>query len=320
VLTYAGRRVLVSLPVLVVASVLVFALVRGVGPDPAAKYRDSRDPHAYQEARADLGLDRPIVVQYGDWLGHFVVGQWGESTDTGRSVSSEIGSALWETLQLAFWAAAVSAAVALLIGTYSGTRTGSAGDHVLTALAFAGLAVPTFWFGLVVIHFLGYELQQLLGTDQPLFYSVPVDTGGGPVEYFRHLALPVLVVSVQLVAGWSRYLRAAMADTMRTDFVRAARARGVPRRRLVVRHGLRNSLTALVTTMAVDIGALVAGLIVTEKVFSIRGMGTVFLDALGAGDTPVLLTWLMVAGAAVVVCNLVADLLYAVLDPRVRLA
>jgi peptide/nickel transport system permease protein len=320
VLTYLGRRALVSIPVLLLASVLVFALVRGFGPDPAAKYRKSPDPNAYQEARADLGLDRSIAAQYVDWLGDFVVGDWGESLDTGRSVAAEIRRSLWETVQLAFWSVVFSAMIAVLVGVYSATRPGSLGDHTLTALAFAGLAVPTFWFGLVVIHFLGYELQQLLGTDQPIFYSVPVDTGGGPVEYFRHLALPVLVVSVQLIAGWSRYLRSSMSATMRADFIRAARAKGVPRRRIVARHGLRNSLTALVTVMAVDIGALVAGLIVTEQVFSLPGMGTLFLDALTAGDTDVLLPWMMVVGAAVILCNLAADALYGVLDPRVRVA
>jgi peptide/nickel transport system permease protein len=320
VLTYVGRRALVSIPVLIVASVLVFGLVRGFGPDPAAQYRKSPDPHAYQDARRDLGLDRPVVVQYVDWLRDFVTGDWGESLHTGRSVAAELGRSLWETAQLAFWAVVVSAAIAVVIGVYSATRPGSLGDHTLTALAFAGLAVPTFWFGLIVIQFFGYELQQLLGTSRPIFYSVPVDTGGGPVEYFRHFALPVLVVSVQLVAGWSRYLRSSMSETMRADFIRAARAKGVPRRRIVARHGLRNSLTALVTVMAVDIGALVAGLIVTEKVFSIPGMGTLFLDALTAGDTQVLLPWMMVVGAAVIVCNLAADTLYAVLDPRVRLS
>jgi peptide/nickel transport system permease protein len=316
---FVVRRVVYSLIVLLIASVLVFVLVRGFGPDPAARVRASRDKAAYLRERAHLGLDRPLVTQYFDTMGRIVRLEWGDSFKTGRSVTTAIQSALWRTVQLAFWGVAVSAVVAVCVGVYSANRPYSAGDYVFTGLSFAGLAMPTFWFGLLCIHFLSYGLRNLLGTSMPIFYSVPIDTGGGPIEYFRHLALPVLVLSVQLVAGWSRYLRSSMLEVMGSDYIRAARARGLTRREVILKHGLRNSLTALVTVMAIDAGALVGGLVVTETIFSIPGMGKLFVDSLTAGDTNVLIPWLMVTGAFIVVFNLLADVLYGALDPRVRL-
>jgi peptide/nickel transport system permease protein len=316
---YVVRRVVYSLIVLLVASVLVFLLVRGFGPDPAARVRASRDKAAYVRERHHLGLDKPLATQYVDTMDRIVRFEWGDSFKTGRSVTVAIRSALWQTMQLAFWGVVVSAFLAICIGVYSANRPYSAGDYVFTGLSFAGLAMPTFWFGLLCIHFLSYELRNLLGTSMPIFYSVPIDTGGGPIEYARHLALPVLVLSVQLVAGWSRYLRSSMLEVMGSDYIRAARARGLNRRQVVLKHGLRNSLTALVTVMAIDAGVLIGGLVVTETIFSIPGMGKLFVDSLTAGDTNVLIPWLMVTGAFIVAFNLLADVLYGALDPRVRL-
>src|SRR5437763_6958336 len=154
--TYAVRRVVYSLIVLLVASVLVFILVRGFGPDPAARVRASRDKAAYLRERAHLGLDKPLVSQYFDTMGRIVRFQWGNSFKTGRSVTTAIQSALWHTVQLAFWGVVVSAVLAICVGVYSANRPYSAGDYVFTGLSFAGLAMPTFWFGLLCIHFLSY--------------------------------------------------------------------------------------------------------------------------------------------------------------------
>ena len=317
---YILRRIGYSIVVLVAASVLVFVLVRVFGPDPAARLRASRDPQAYLRERARLGLDKPLVTQYVDSMSHIVRFEWGNSFKTGRSVTDSIRTALAHTIPLAFWGVLVSALVAIFVGVQSATRPYSTRDYVFTGLSFAGLAMPTFWFGLLCIEFLTYRLRRLLGTDMPIFYSAPIDTGGGLVEYARHMALPVLVLSVQLVAGWSRYLRSSMIGVMNTDFIRAARARGLSHRQVVLKHALRNSLTSLVTVMAIDVGALVGGLVVTETLFSIPGMGKLFVDSLIAGDTNVLMPWLLVTGTAIVLFNLIADVLYGVLDPRVRLA
>jgi peptide/nickel transport system permease protein len=320
-LRYGARRVLASIPVLVLASVLVFVLVRELGTDPARlRCQQSRDPSCASRVRHDLGLDRALPVQYVDFMGDFVSGDWGTSERTDRSVSASIGDGLWSTAQLAFFGVVFSAGVAVAVGVYSARKAYRPADYLLTGLAFAGIAMPTFWFALLAINYLTFELQQLVGASEPIFFSIPDPTGSGIVDYFRELALPVLVLSVQLVAGWSRYQRSAMLGELESDYVRTARAKGLSRRQVVWRHGLRNSLGPLVTVVALDVGALFAGLIVTERVFSRPGMGTLLVEAVTNGDTAVVLPWMLVVGGIIVVCNLVADLLYGVIDPRVRVA
>jgi len=316
---YVLRRVAASIPVLLLASVLVFLLVREFGADPARiRCQASRDVECRDRAREALGLNDPLPEQYVRFMGDFVQGDWGESQRTGRSVGESIRDDLWETSQLAFWGVLLSGGVALAVGVYSASRPYSRGDYLFTGLAFAGIAMPTFWFGLLTIQYLTFELQNVLGTTEPIFYSIPNPVGSGAVEYFRELALPVMVLSVQLVAGWSRYQRSSMLEELNQDYIRTARAKGLPRRTVVWKHGLRNSLSALVTVVALDVGALFGGLIITERVFSRPGMGTLLLSAVNNGDTQIVLPWMLVVGAIIIVFNLVADIAYGLLDPRVR--
>jgi peptide/nickel transport system permease protein len=317
---YVGRRALASIPVLLLASVLIFLLVREFGADPArVRCGQTRDPHCVTRVREQLGLDRPLVVQYADEMQGFVTGDWGTSQRSDQSVQTMIGDALGDTAQLAFWAVLVSAVLALAIGVTSARHPRSVRDYTLSTLAFAGIAVPTFWLGLLVIEFFTYQLQQWFGLSEPIFYSIPNPVGSGVIDYARELFLPVLVLSVSLVAGWSRYQRAALSDELHGDHIRTARAKGLTERRVVWKHGLRSSSTSLVTVIAIDAGALIGGVVVTERVFSRPGMGTLLLDSLRDGDTAVLLPWMLVVGVAIILFNLLADVLYAALDPRVRL-
>lgn len=317
---YVARRALASIPVLLLASVLIFLLVRAFGADPARqRCTASRDPNCIERVREQLELDRSLPVQYLDEMRGFVTGDWGNSLRSDRSVNDLIGDALAETVPLVFWAVVVSLVAAVLIGVTSARHPGSVRDHTFTVLAFAGIAMPTFWLGLLVIQGLTYELQQLLGLDEPVFYSIPNPVGSGWVDSARELALPVLVLSVQLVAGWSRYQRAALSDELHGDHIRTARAKGLSERRVVWKHGMRSSSTSLVTVVAIDAGALIGGVVVTERVFSRPGMGTLLLAALRDGDTNVLIPWMLVVGVVVIAANLLADILYAALDPRVRL-
>lgn len=316
---YVARRALAAVPVLLLASVLVFALVRGLGPDPARiRCGSSRDPGCLPRTRADLGLDRPAVVQYGDQMWSFVRGDWGTGLRSDRSVASSIGEALGETAQLVGWALLLSVGAAVAVGVVQGRRPGTVRDHTWTTLALAGIAVPSFWLGLMAIQVFTYDLQRWSGVREPILFSIPDPTAGGPAGYARELALPVLVLSVQMIAAWSRYQRASLIDEMRSDHIRTARAKGLSERRVVWKHGLRGSASALVTVVAIDAGALIGGVVVTERVFSRPGMGTLLLTSLRDGDTAMLIPWMMVVGTAVVVFNLVADVAYAALDPRVR--
>jgi peptide/nickel transport system permease protein len=319
-LTYVLRRVLLAIPVLILSSVLVFTIVRAT-TDPLARFSQARDVNLIKRETVRLGLDKPLPQQYLTWAKGFVTGDWGQSMVSRRSVGEEIRRRLWSTMQLILWGILFSMIVAIAVGVYSASRQYSALDYTFTSMAFVGLAMPPFFFALVAIDFLVFRPRGWFNLDQPLLYSVGKRSanGGGFGDYARHLVLPVLTLSVQLVAGWSRYQRSSMLDVMSADYIRTARAKGVSRRRVLLKHGLRNALIPLTTVMAIDIGLLFGGLIVTETIFSWPGMGQLFVSSLIQGDTNVLLPWMMVTAMFVLLFNLIADLLYGVLDPRIRL-
>jgi peptide/nickel transport system permease protein len=319
--TYVLRRVLYSIPVILIASFVLFWAVRATF-DPLVKLRQSRDPELIQRETERLGLDQSIPQQYWLWLKGFLTGDWGTSSRTGGDVRPMITDALGPTLQLAILGVFFAAVVAVSISIYSAVRQYSAGDYVFTGLSYIGIALPAFWFGLILIQILAVEPKEMFGMDDPPLYFVglhsPGETGYG-LDYARHLVLPVLTLTITLVASWSRFGRAAMLDALSSDYVRTARAKGVPRRQVIMRHAFRNSLAPFVTVVALDAALLIGGLVVTEQIFAIPGMGRLFLDSLVAGDVFVLLPWMIVVAIAVVLCNLIADISYAIFDPRVRL-
>ena len=234
----------------------------------------------------------------------------------------EIRARLWNTTQLVVWAILLALVVAVVVGVACAARPDSILDHVLSGVSFLGLSMPAFWFALLAIEWLVFRPKQLLHLDQPILFSVGLrsSTAGVPLDYLRHLALPVLVLTLPLAAAWSRYLRASMLDVISAPYVRMARAKGVPRRQVLIRHTLRNALIPFSTVSAVAIGHLFGGVIVTESIFGWPGMGQLFFNALLAGDTNVVLPWLMVAASFVLVLILISDILLGVLDPRVRVS
>lgn len=317
---YVFRRVLISIPVVLLASFLLFAFVRETF-DPTARLRNVRDPEVIARETERLGLNDPIPVQYGKWLGEFVQGDWGESARTREDVVDMTTRAFWNTLQLIFWGILVSAVVAVSIGVYSAVRQYSMTDYVFTGLSYLAIAMPPFWFGLIAINVLAFKTQDWFGLSEPPVYFVGLHSprqSGYDIDYARHLILPVMTLSVQIIGSWSRFQRSAMLDVMSADYIRTARAKGVPRRQVIFKHGVRNALIPLVTVMAVDIGLLFGGLIITESIFSIPGMGRMFIQALLQGDVAVLEAWLIVVAVFVIAFNLLADVLYGLLDPRIR--
>jgi peptide/nickel transport system permease protein len=314
------RRLLYSIPVLLLASFLLFWMVRSTF-DPTARLAQVRDPEARAQERERLHLDDPIIVQYGAWLGDFVQGDWGESSRTNEEVTTVIQRSMWNTVQLIFWGILVSALIAITIGVYSAVKQYSPGDYTFTTLAYIGISMPPFWFGLMAIHFLAVQPQEWFGLDEPPLRFVGLHTvgqSGFNWDYIIHLVLPVMTLSVQIVASWTRFQRAATLDVLSADYIRTARAKGVPPRRVIVRHAMRNSLIPLITVMAIDIGLLFGGLIITESIFSVPGMGRLFINSLLQGDVVVLEAWMLVVAVFIVTFNLFADVLYGVLDPRIR--
>lgn len=343
-LTFIIRRIAYSIPVLLIASVLVFVFVHET-TDPLANFRQTKDYTLVAREGLRIGVyeqpcknfmvgnlpaltckKAPLAKQYWFWLSHFLRGNMGQSYTTNRAVSSEIKDALGNTVQLIFWGILISAVLAVLIGVYSAIRQYSALDYTFTGLSFVGLSMPPFWFGLIAIDLFSFRLQHWLHMSSAPLFSIGLHGVHSPgllpglLDYGRHLALPVMTLTVQIVAEWSRYQRSSMLDVMSSDYIRTAKAKGLSRTKVVLKHGLRNALIPLVTVMAIDIGALFGGLLVTEQIFSVPGMGRLFVNALENGDTNVLLPWLMVTAVFIILFNLLADVLYGVLDPRIRLA
>jgi len=321
VIGFIARRVLYSIPVIVVASFILFWAVRSTF-DPLAKLRQTHDPTVIAREIERLGLDRSIPEQYILWVRSLLTGDWGLSTRTGTPVLPLIGEALWPTLQLAFWGLIIAVLIAGGVSVYSAVRQYSLGDNLLTGASYLGIAMPAFWFGLILIQTFAVWPKEQFGLSEPPLYFIGLNSPGqsDPLDYLRHLVLPVAALMIALVASWSRFGRAAMLDALSSDYVRTARAKGVPRRQVIWRHAVRNSLAPFVTVVALDAAILIGGLVVTEQIFAIPGMGRLFLQSLVAGDVYVLLPWMIVVAVAVVICNLIADIAYAVLDPRVRLS
>jgi peptide/nickel transport system permease protein len=317
------RRVLISIPVLLLASMLVFVVIRtSIDPLGACSIAPHQTPDSCLRLRHDLGLDRSMFVQYTTWFSHFARGDWGRSLLSNRPVLPDIRTALVNSLFLGLIATAVSLVIGVSVGVYSALRQYSWFDHVSTGTAFVGLSIPNFWLALLLQIFFGVTLTQLFHLHNPFLPTAglytPGHVGFDLLDRLRHLILPMVVLAVQIIAVYSRYIRASMLEVLHSDYLRTARAKGLAERRVVVRHAMRNALIPLSTQLALDIGAIFGGLIITEQIFEYPGMGRFFIDAFGRGDFQQILPWVMVTVFAIVLFNLVADIMYAVLDPRIR--
>ncbi len=315
---YISRRIALSVPVLVVASFIAFVATR-LAFDPTAKFRQSRDVNAVARAKKHFGLDQPIPVQWAKWLWRVIHGDFGISTRTSGDVWPDVRRSLGVTVQLIGWGVLLALIIAIGIGVYSATRQYSIGDYVFTGLSYIGVAMPPFWFGLILIQIFGVYAKEHWGFQ--LFFVGLHSTGHSGIDwdYVKHLILPVCTLAVQLVAQWSRFQRSALLDVLSSEYVRTARAKGLSRRRVIWKHAFRNSLTPLVTDVATQAGTLFGGLIVTETIFSINGMGRYTLLSIQTGDVYGVVAAMFVAGAFVILFNLISDLVYGFLDPRVRL-
>jgi peptide/nickel transport system permease protein len=312
---FLARRCLQALPLLLVISVLVFFLIHAAPGGPLAMYLANPNvrPEDIERLRRALGLDRPLWIQYWSWLTAFVRGDWGYSFSDGRPVLMRVAERLPATLELSAVSLAGALIVTLPTGIASGIRRGQWPDRATTALATVGISLPAFWFGL----FLQIAFATGLGWLPSSGRSTPGD--GDFFDHVQHLVLPSSVLIVVQAAAWSRYLRGSVIDTLSEPFVAAARARGIPRRQVLLRHVLWNAIGPVLAVVMVDAALLVSGAVVTESVFAWPGIGSLFTEALARRDYTVLMALLMLTSTAIVVLNLFADLLHALVDPRVAL-
>lgn len=260
-----------------------------------------------------MGLDRPLPVQYWEWFTRLLTGDWGRSYRDSQPVLHVIGAHLGATLELMVAAMFIAIMLGAWIGVMGAIRRYSIFDSLATIGAMIALSIPTFWFGLVTIYIFSVKLGWLPPGNR---YTV----GDGSFwNHLHHLIAPSLVLALVEVAVWSRYMRASMLDVINQDFIRTARAKGLPERLILFRHAIRNALIPMITLAGLQMPTLLGGALVTETVFTWPGMGRLFLDSLGYRDYPVIMGILMFTAIMVLLGNLLADLLCAVVDPRIRL-
>jgi peptide/nickel transport system permease protein len=311
---YLLRRAGASLIVLLVASILVFVGVRALPGDPAlALAGEDRSREALEATRAKYGLDDPVPVQYVKWIGRAVQGDFGSSSRTGLGVGSTIVDRLPVTLELTILSLLIAVAIGMSAGVLAAVRRGAPADYAGSAGALVGLSVPHFWLGLMLILIFAIELSVL-----PASGFVPIVED--PLDNLRHLIMPALVLGTGFAAVIFRQTRAAMLESLGADYVRTARAKGLSEREVVGSHALRNSLLTVVTIVGLQLGLLISGAVVTEQVFVLPGFGKLLIDAVFQRDYPVIEAVVLLTTLGYVVINLAVDLLYSVLNPRIRIA
>jgi peptide/nickel transport system permease protein len=311
---FLARRVALMIPILLLVSILAFGLIHLVPGDPAQVILG---PEASQETvhalRAQLGLDRPVLVQYASWLGHALQGDLGRSLVDRQPVGKLIAQRLPATLELAVLTFLLSLLIAVPIGVYTSVKRGGLADWVGSVAALAGQSIPHFWLGIMLIMFFSLQLKLLPPSGYVPFWV-------NPKANLLSLLLPAIATGAREAAVTTRYLRASLLDVLRQDYVRTARAKGLAQRVVILRHAVRNALIPVITASGLQIAALLGGLVITETIFTIPGFGRLIVDAIFQRDIPVVQGAVLVAALMVMGINLLVDVIYSLVDPRIKLA
>ena len=306
------RKVGAALIVLLLASLLVFLGMRALPGDPAlALGGEDRDPAVLTQIRHSYGLDQPLPLQYVHWLGHLVRGDLG-SDQRKLPVAHTIVTRLPITLELAGLAILIGSVLGIVAGVIAAVRRGKASDHAATSVALVGLSVPHFWLGLLMIILFAVNLHWL-----PAGGYVPFTES--PVENLRHMLMPAIVLGTGLSAVVMRQMRSAMLESLGADYVRTARAKGLSEFSVVGVHALRNSLITVTTIIGLQLGALISGAVITEQIFGIAGFGRLTIDAVNQRDYALIQGVVLVAAFGYVIVNLLVDVVYSMLNPRIRI-
>ena len=313
-LRVALTRVASLLPILLGISVVTFSLIRLVPGDPViALLGMEANEAAIQALRRQLALDQPLVAQYFAWVGRILTGDFGRSIQGGRDVLPLLLGALGPTALLSLAALAVSLLISIPAGIVAATRRNTVADYAASFVALCGLSMPSFWLGILLI--MGLSIAW------PIFpASGYVAPGEDMLAFLRHLVLPAVTLGAALAAATMRMTRATMLEVLRADYVRTARAKGLTERSVVWNHALSNARMPIVTLLGIQLGQLLGGVVITETVFSWPGIGKLTVDAIFARDYPVVQGAVLLTATLFVLINLMTDLIYTVLDPRVRLA
>ncbi|RZT84049.1 peptide/nickel transport system permease protein [Pseudonocardia sediminis] len=323
-LTYALRRIVISIPVLLVSSFLVFWLgtLSGNPLTPLTEKNPPAPPNVIAAETARLNLETPLIPRYLSWLGGLFTGQFGPSVISTQDIGTELGTRFWVTIRLVLLAMIIALVLAVVVGVYTAVKQYSKSDYTATFLGFLFLAMPSFWLAILLKQG-GIELNSAVGTQA--IYTIGATSIPPPRGFWAqvgdiagHLVLPTIALALISYAAWSRFVRASMLETLNSDYVRLARSKGLSGRTVMVRHALRTALIPLTTVTALDIATILGGAVVTERVFQWKGLGDFLLESIKRYDTYAVSSWLLVTAVIVIGFNLLADLLYGVLDPRIR--
>lgn len=311
---YVLRRLLLMVPVAFLVTIIVFALVRLAPGDPVLVYAgEERDPESLQELRVIYGLDKPLPVQYVVWLEHAVQGDLGRSLRTRQPVREAIVERLPATLELGLAALMLSVSVGLVVGTVSALKRNSVVDLLATGITLGGVSLPNFFLGLILILVFALVLRLL----PPGGYVPFVDD---PVGNLRRLILPTITLATASLAVNVRQVRSSLLDVFGQEYIRTARAKGLRERVIIARHAMKNALIPVVTLIALQVGAVIEGAIITETIFFWPGVGKLAVDSITGLDYPVVQAIVLISALSFMVSTLVVDILYAWLDPRISYA
>jgi peptide/nickel transport system permease protein len=312
VLKLVARRLVATVPLVFFVSVVVFSLVHALPGDPALLFLgEEADAQTVAQFRTRLGFDRPLVVQYGEWLGRAVRGDLGRSLRTNQPVTEAILQRLPVTLELMAAALLVSLAIAVPMGIVSALKRNSGVDVASMLFALVGFSTPNFWLGLILIYVFALVLRWLPPSGfVPVLSSVP--------DNVRSLILPAITLGTALAALVTRQLRSGMLEVLRQDYVRTAHAKGLSQRQVVTKHALKNALIAVVTVLGLQIGGLLGNTIITETLFALPGVGRLMIDSIFSRDFFIVQGVILFLAVGYVVSNLLVDLTYSYLDPRIR--
>lgn len=315
-LKYVIKRILQAIPMLIGVSIIIYALVQAMPGEPFDMYLENPNIsfEEVQKIKAHYGLDQPVYIQYLNWAKNMAKGDWGISYNTRRPVLELLAEKVRPTIELTLTAFIISIIIAIPLGVMGAIKKNSLFDYTTTTLTFLGISMPVFWFGLMLQLLFSVKLGWLPSAGRTSFGV----SGSETIDLIKHLIMPAFVLSLIYIAGWSRYSRNNFLEVMNQDYIRTARAKGLKETTVLGGHALRNSMISLVTIITLDIPVLFSGAVVTETVFAWPGMGRFFMDSLNKMDYPVLMGILMINALLVIMSNLLADLLYAWLDPRVK--
>jgi peptide/nickel transport system permease protein len=323
---YAMRRVLVSVPILIIATFVVFMMVSASG-DPLSELRTRNPPpppRTFQLEAHRLHLDEPLLTRYWHWITGLLHGDFGPSVQSTQVIGPELVHRFLVTFRLIGLAMLLALVLAVLVGVVSAVKQYSGADYTFTFFGFLFLAMPSFWFA-ILLKEAGISFNDTVG-NQVLFTigdsSVYLEGGkwASVLDVLGHMILPTISLALLSFAAWSRFQRASMLEVLGSDYVRLARAKGLGRSAVMSRHALRTALIPLVTVTALDLGAIISGAVVTENVYQWRGAGSYLLESIQHDDVYAVAGWLLISATFIILFNLAADLLYAVLDPRIRYA